>query len=154
MDDDKIPIEYELVRDGLLFDEIEVIETHIGETPDDVAVRMELRAEEDLVQSTGFALIYVLALLSFADARPRGVSGHWYEDDDQFTAADMLRHLRFEGHSLHLYVDYLRGRCLKTTVEIFGEGRVRLETANRGKAATRWVDRIKGKKFLKPVEGG
>jgi hypothetical protein len=99
---------------------------------------MELRAEEDLVQSTGFALIYVLALLSFADARPRGVSGHWYEDDDQFTAADMLRH-------------YLRGWCVRTTVEIFGDGRVRLETVNRGKAATRWVDRIKGKKFLKPV---
>ena len=152
MGDEKIPIEYELVRDSLLFDEIEVVDTHVGETPDDLAVQMELRADEDLGQSTGFALIYALAVLSFADARPRGVSGRWYEDDDQFTAADMLRHLRFEGSSLHLYVDYLRGRCMKTTVEIFGDGKVRLQTVNRGKAATRWVDQIKGKKVLRPVE--
>ena len=95
--------------------------------------------------------LFVLAVLSFADARPRGVSGEWYEDEDQFTAADVIRHLRFERGKLHLYVDYLRGRCVKTTVELSSDGSVRLETANRGQAATRWVDRIKGKSFLKPV---
>jgi hypothetical protein len=31
-----------------------------------------------------------------------------FEDGDRFTAADMLRHLTFEGGRLRLYVDYLR----------------------------------------------
>lgn len=34
-----------------------------------------------------------------------------------------------------MYVDYLRGRCIKTTVEVDSSGKVRLETMNRGKAA-------------------
>jgi hypothetical protein len=153
MTEKSVPIEYELVQDGLLFDEIEVLDTKIAPTVgnEDLHVQIELQTDEDLVQSSAFALIYVLALLSFADARPRGISGQWYDDDDQFTAADMLRHLRFEHGRLYLYVDYLRGRCVKTTIEISSDGRVRLETVNRGQVATRWVDKIRGKSFLRPV---
>lgn len=153
MTDQSIPIEHEWIRYGLLFDEIEIVETKITPTVgnEDLHVEMMLQADEDLVRTTSFALIYVLALLSFADARPRGVSGQWYDDEDQFTAADMLRHLDFQHGKLHLYVDYLRGRCVKTTVEVSSDGRVRLDTVNRGQAATRWVDRLKGKSFLKPV---
>lgn len=153
MTDANIPIEYELVKDALLFDEIEVRDPQLTPTVgnEDLHVRIEMQVEEDLIRSGGFALIYVLALLSFADARPRGVSGHWYEDEDQFTAADMLRHLTFERGALHLYVDYLRGRCVKTEIDVSSNGRVVLQTVNRGQAATRWVDRIKGKRFLNPV---
>jgi hypothetical protein len=46
----------------------------------------------------------------------------------------------------------LRGRCVKTSVDVSSDGRVSLDTVNRGQAATRWVDRFKGKKFLRPVE--
>jgi hypothetical protein len=93
----------------------------------------------------------VLGLLSFHDGRPRGVSDKWF-DDDQFTAADMLRHLRFERGALCVHVDYLRARCMKTDVEMSKDGRVRLKTVNRGQAATRWVDRLRGKKVLRAVE--
>jgi hypothetical protein len=153
MTDQNVPIEHEWIRDGLLFDEIEIVESKITPTVgnEDLHVEMMLQADEELVTTTSFALVYVLALLSFADARPRGISGQWYDDDDQFTAADLLRHLSFERGKLHLYVDYLRGRCVKTTVEVSSDGRVRLDTVNRGQAATRWVDRLKGKSFLKPV---
>ena len=153
MTDENIPIEHELVRAGLMFDEIEVRDTKITPTVgnEDLHVRIALQTEEDLVPAGGLALIYVLALLSFTDARPRGVSGHWYEDDDQFTAGDLLRHLTFEHGKLHLYVDYLRGRCVKTSIDVSSDGQVILETVNRGQAATRWIDRIKGKSFLKPV---
>lgn len=94
---------------------------------------------------------FVLGLLSFADARPRGISGKWYEDDDQSTAADMLRHLRFEHGELQLDVDYLRGRWVKTRIEVKSDGLVVLDTVNRGQAATRWVDEMRGKTFLRPV---
>lgn len=155
MSDENQPIEHQLLRDGTLFDEIEIIESKIEPTVgnEDWSVRIELRVEADLLESCAFGLLFVLGLLSFHDARPRGVSGEWFQDEDQFTAADMLRHLSFERGRLHMYVDYLRGRCVKTTVEVSSDGRVLLETRNRGQAATRWVDRLRGKSFLRPVEG-
>jgi len=153
MTEKTISIEHELIRDGLLFEELEVVQTKITPTVDneDLHVELTLQADADLLRTTAFALIYVLALQSFADARPRGGSGQWYADDDQFTSADLLRHLTFERRTLRLYVDYLRGRCVKTTIEVSPDGRIRLDTVNRGQAATRWVDRMKGKSFLSPV---
>ena len=62
---------------------------------------------------------------------------------------DMLRHLSFERGQLRMHVDYLRGRCIKTTVVASSDGLVVLETTNRGQAATRWVQRLKGEKFLR-----
>jgi len=153
MTDENRPIEHDLIRDGTLFDDLAVIATDIAPTVgnEDLHVRIELQLDEELLESCAFGLVFVLGLLSFAAARPRGISGQWYEDDDQFTAADMLRHLRFERGGLHLDVDYLRGRCVKTQIEVKGDGRVILETVNRGQAATRWVDQLRGKKFLRPV---
>ncbi len=109
------------------------------------------RVEEDLLESCAFGLIFVLGMLSFHDGRPRGVSGKWFEDDDEFTSDDMLRHLTFERGTLRMYVDYLRGRCIKTDVSVSSDGRVELKTVNRGQAATRWVERLKGQSFLKAV---
>lgn len=136
-----LPIEHHLFRDGTLFEEIEITESKIEPTVgnEDWHVRITFRVEEDLIGSCGFGLIFVLGALSFHDA-------------DQFTAADMRRHLSFEHGKLHMYVDYLRGRCVKTSVDVTSDGHVLLETVNRGQAATRWVDRLKGKKFLRPVE--
>ena len=146
-------IEYDLVRDGTLFEHLELLEETVTPTTgdDDLHVRIRFRVEEDLVETCGIGLVYVLGLLSFHDGRPRGISGTWFEDDDEFTAADMLRHLQFTRGRLHMHVDYLRGRCIKTTVEISSDGEVMLETVNRGSAATRWVDRLRGKKFLEVV---
>jgi hypothetical protein len=151
---DEPRIEYQLVQDGTLFEEIEILDTKIVPTVgnEDWAVTIEFRVEEDLIESCAFGLIFVLGLFSFHDGRPRGVSGKWFEDDDEFTAADMLRHLKFERGTLKMYVDYLRGRCIKTDVEVSSDGRIVLRTVNRGQAATRWVDRLKGKKFLRAVE--
>jgi hypothetical protein len=149
------PIEYELIRSGTLFDDLELLDTKIVPTVgnEDWTVTIEFKVDEDLVESCAFGVIYVLGLLSFHDGRPRGVSGKWFEDDDQFTAADMLRHLRFERETLLMSVDYLRGRCMKTDVELSSNGVVRLKTVNRGQAATRWLDRLRGKKSLQAVEG-
>jgi hypothetical protein len=154
MAEERTPIEHDLIRDGTLFDELEILSTTITPTvgDEDLHVRIEIQVDDELIESCAFGLIFVLGVLSFADARPRGVSGNWFEDEDQFTAADMLRHLRFTHGTLHMYVDYLRGRCVKTTLDVFRDGKVILDTVNRGEAATRWVRRLQGKKFLQAVE--
>jgi hypothetical protein len=154
-DDRSIPIEHKLIHDASLID-IEVIESDANPTvgDEDWHVRMQLQVDEDLVETCAHGLIFTIGVLSFHDARPRGISGEWFEDNDQFAAADMLNHITFERGRLHMYVDYLRGRCVKTTVEIGSDGKVLLETVNRGKAALNWVARLQGKKLLKAVLPG
>ncbi len=65
----------------------------------------------------------------------------------------MLRHLKYEHGRLYFYADYVRGRMMKTTVEINPDGVIRLETINRGESAARWVAPLQGKKKLKLIEG-
>jgi hypothetical protein len=154
MTDENEPIELKLARDGTLFESIEILNTKVEPTVgnEDWHVRIELQLDEEMVATCALGFLYVIGVLSFHDGRPRGGSGMWFEDEDQFTAADMLRHTTFEHHKLHMYVDYLRGRCVKTTVELGSDGRALVETVNRGQAATRWVDRLRGKKFLQAVK--
>jgi len=147
------PIEHELIRTGTAA-EFEIVEHLIEPTvgAEDTHVRVKLQMPEDDVESYAFGIIFVLGLLSFHDGRPRGVSGKWFDDDDAWTAADMLRHLEFPSGRLHFHADYVRGRCVKTTVEISPDGAVLVETVNRGEAALRWIDRLKGKSYLQAVE--
>ena len=147
------PIEHDLIRAGTVVD-FEVVDTKVEPTAagDDSHVRLTLQMPEDDVECFAFALVYVLGLLSFHDGRPRGYSGRFFEDDDEWRADDMLRHLEFQRGCLHFYADYVRGRCVKTTVEITSHGIVTVETVNRGEAALRWVDKLKGKNFLRAVE--
>ena len=113
-------------------------------------------AEEDsnLLESCAWGIIYALGLLSFGDARPRGSSDIHFRAADDWTAGDMLRHLRFERGRLYFYADYVRGRMMKTTVEVFPDGKIVLGTVNRGEAATRWVAKLQGKKLMTVLEGG
>lgn len=39
-----------------------------------------------------------------------------FEEKDNWAVGDMLRRLRFERGELHFYADYVRGRCMKTTI--------------------------------------
>jgi hypothetical protein len=115
-------------------------------------VHLTLQIPEDDVESYAFALVYVLGLLSFHDGRPRGYSGKFFDDDDEWRAADMLRHLEFRRGRLYFDADYVRGRCLKTTIEVTRDGIVTIEPVNRGEAAVRWVDKLKGKKYLQAAD--
>ncbi len=157
---DEPPIEYELLRDATLA-EIGVTETQINPTSgDDKHVRIEgrLGLEEDEdgepvndAEHYAFGFIYALGVLSFADARPRGVSGMHFEENDDWAAGDMLRRLHFERGELRFYADYVRGRCMKTTIVVRADGSFMLDTVNRGEAATRWIARLQGKKLLRSV---
>lgn len=163
MQEPEPPIEYELLYDATLARLI-VSETKITPTvsDDDKHVRIEGRfgpAEDDDedeepgsdVEHYAFGLIYALGVLSFADARPRGVSDMHFQEKDDWTVGDMLRHLRFERGELRFYADYVRGRCLKTTIVVRADGTFLLDTVNRGEAATRWIAKLQGKKMLSLV---
>ena len=150
--DENAPIEHRLIHDALLL-EFEVVDTKIEPTvgDDDYHVRIVLKVEEDLLESCAFGLIFTLGALSFHDGRPRGYSGKFFEDDEEWPVADMLKRLEFAHGQLHINADYVRGRCMKTTLDVSSDGTVVLDTVNRGQAATRWVDRLKGKKLLQAV---
>lgn len=154
MSDDQ-PVEHDLIR-SFVGAEIETVETRIQETSNGdkhVVIVGRLAVDDgededvgDLVEAVAFGLIYTLALCSFTDAVPAGNSGEYgFKPDDQLTAADMLRHLRFRRGELHLYVDYLRGRMLKTSVVVRKDGTFELETVNRGTVAVKWIERLQGK---------
>jgi hypothetical protein len=104
--------------------------------------------DEDDVEWAAFGVIYALSMLSFHDARPRGMSEKEFLEDDEWLAADMLRCLQFQRGELHLHADYVRGRMMKTFVTVRRDGTFQLETANRGQAATRWIAMLQGKKGL------
>jgi len=148
------PIEHDLLRTATCV-EIKVTKTEKQPTTaDDWHVRIEGRIgdeENDDVEFAGMGLIYVLGLLSFADARPRGYSEADFISTDEWTAADMVRHFRFERGELAFYADYVRGRCVKTEVRVRADGTFRLTTTNRGEAATRWIARLQGKKLLEVI---
>jgi hypothetical protein len=153
-----LPIEYELLKDVVALN-LKVLDTKIEHFEDNIHVKIvmqdvdpeaETGEEEDsnVIESCAFGLIFALGVLSFADARPRGVSDMHYIEKDDWRVGDMLRHLRFERGRLHFYADYVRGRMLKTTINIDTDGKITLETVNRGEAATRWVAKLQGKKVI------
>jgi hypothetical protein len=74
-----------------------------------------------------------------------------FEEKDEWMVGDLLRRLRFERGELRFYADYVRGRCMKTTIVVRADGGFLLDTVNRGEAATRWIARLQGKKHLRPV---
>jgi hypothetical protein len=102
----------------------------------------------DIAEWASFGLIFALAVFSFADARPRGLSEQDFVDADEFTVSDLFECLRFVNGELRFTSDYLRGRCMKTDITVRKGGRLILSTRNRGKTALRWLDRLQGKKML------
>lgn len=154
MSHDNEPIELDLLRNGtcvelhtaepVIIPLSDADDVHVGER---VRVHIEGRIglqEDDDVEFSAFGLIYTFAALSFSDARPRGYSTFEYQSDDEWTAADMLRHLRFERGELRFYADYVRGRMLKTCVVVRKDGTFLLETMSRGETAMRWLAKLKG----------
>ena len=113
--------------------------------------------EDEVAENTAewgaFGFIFVLALLSFADAKPRNASVIEYQEKDELRLSDFIEHLRFVRGELRFDADYIRGRRLKTRIVVRSNGTVTLETIGRGKSALRWLERIQGKKLLELVGG-
>lgn len=151
-DESKETIEQEWLRTAAVAD-ITVLKSEAQPTPagDDWHMVIDGRIgteDEDDVEWAAFGLIFALGVLSFHDARPRGVSEKDFSDNDDWFSKDMLRNIRFVRGELHFYADYVRGRMLKTTVIVRRDGTFHLQTINRGQAATRWIATLQGKKPL------
>jgi hypothetical protein len=138
-----------------------VIDTQTELSPDkeNVFVRVDLVFEGDdedtdpaeIAEWATFGFLFTLAVLSFHDARPRGISELDYQPSDTFTVADFFDCLLFGRGELRLHTDYLRGRSMKTDVTVRPDGTVTLMTRGRGQSALRWLDQLRGKKRIAVV---
>jgi len=152
----------ELIRSGTLV-EFRILDVQVQPAPDEaefgVRIELQLGTQEEGEELSNdvewgvFGFLFVLGMLSFADARPRGLSEAQFRENDEFCMADFLQGLTFVRGELHFTADYLRGRRMKTTVVVRSEGAVTLSTLGRGKTALRWLDRLQGKKTMRVVDG-
>ncbi len=139
-----------------------VVDTQTELNPDkeNVCVRADLifqGDEEDtdpveIVEWGAFGFLFILATLSFHDARPRGISEVDFLTKDNFTVDDFFECLTYGQHGLHLRADYIRGRSMKTDITIRSDGTVTLTTWGRGQSALRWLDKLQGKKLMDVVQ--
>lgn len=146
-----IPIEHELIKQAAALVDLKVIDTQIEHFMENTRVRITMEEDPEVLESCALGLIFTFGVLSFHDARPRGVSADYTDGVEEWTVADLVRHLRFSKGRVSFYADYVHGRMMKTSVEISPDGKVVLETVNRGEAATRWVARLQGKKVVSLV---
>ena len=144
----------ELIKSALVV-EYKIIDKKIDTIYDEevhVVINARLGNEDDDdVEWAAFGVIYALSGLSFTDARPRGASEMHFDTLDDWTLEDMLRHISFVRGELHFYADYVKGRMMKTRIDVRKDGTFTLETTNRGEAATRWISRLQGKQPLAVV---
>jgi hypothetical protein len=149
---------YELLKTGAVVN-FEVTKTDIHEGPDAAEFGVDIgldfpvdpESEENDLEWGAFGFLFVVGVLSFADARPRESSAIDYVEKDEFQVGDLLSCLRWEHGVLRFYADYLRGRRMKTELLFRPDGTGRLRTTGRGKSALVWLDRLKGKKALQIV---
>lgn len=153
--------EQQLLKTGALV-LFHVVDTQTERSPDkeNVHVRAELVFQGDdedtepaeIVEWGAFGFLFILATLSFHDARPRGMSEVDYHTKDEFTVEDFIECLTYGHQGLHLQADYIRGRSMKTDITIRPDGTVTLTTWGRGQSALRWLDRLQGKKRMDVVQ--
>ena len=157
MTDTKQPAWQYLLESGSMV-EFRVIDSDVTLSPDkeNVAVQVNLVfTSNDEEETDGsetaewgtFGFIYTLASFSFHDARPRGMSGMDFIEDDMFTEKDLFEALSFRHDGIYFHADYVRGRSMKTSISVSSDGKVKIDTWGRGERALRWLDKLQGKSF-------
>lgn len=152
----------ELLESGTLV-EFRVLDVRVQPAPDEAEFGVQIDLQLGTVDEEGdisndvewgsFGFLFVLGVLSFADARPRGMSEAEFREKDQFRVADILKCLSFARGELHFSADYIRGRRMKTDIVVRADGTVTLTTLGRGKSALHWLDRLQGKKTMRVIDG-
>jgi hypothetical protein len=151
---------YKLIENGSLVS-FKIIEQNIEIETDGISsyvyVKLQMTDDEgnpsqDTVEWGAFGFIFVLAVLSFEDARPRGMSGIDYSEHDSFTVSDLFDCLQFANGKLYFDADYISGRCMKMRIEICKDGIVTITTRNRGQSLLHWLERLQGKKKLQLIK--
>jgi hypothetical protein len=150
---------YRLIEQAASVD-FRVEQSDIAKGPDgaEFGVTIELRIIHDPDEgfstddSGALGFLFAIALQSFADARPRGMSEVEYRKTDEFSVSDFVNCLSHTiGGELRFDADYVRGRRMKTRVKLRADGCVVIETIGRGKAAEHWLARLQGSKRLQLI---
>lgn len=120
-------------------------------TDDDFAVHVDCKLLREDVRHAAVPIVFAVAVISFGEAKPRGMSEADYFAGDEFTPADLVEHLHFEHGEIRLDLDHLRGRMVKTHIRISRDGILHIDTVNRGEVLPRWVNWLKGKPHLRAL---
>ena len=105
-----IPIEHELIKQAAALVALTVVDTQIEHFMENTRVRITMQEDPEVLESCALGLIFSLGLLSFLDAKPRGVSADYADGVHELTVGDLVRHLRFTKGRLSFYADYVHGR--------------------------------------------
>jgi hypothetical protein len=113
-------IGHELIKTGSLVS-FRIVEEEVLTAPDEAEFGMRLllrfvseegedhQDEDDVAEDTAeggtFGFMFVLGVLSFAEARPRNMSSVDYHEKAEFTVADFIEGLRFVRGELHFDAD-------------------------------------------------
>ena len=125
-----------------------LVESNLDQAGDIPSQDIKLLIDEDDVETSAFGILYAVSLISFLQARPAGSSVIDYREEDIWSAEDLHRHISFRYGKLHFYADYVRGRLMKTAIEISKDGSVVIETINRADQATQWAEFLLGKRQM------
>lgn len=144
---------FELLKTATLID-FNVVETEVGDLAPEGSMKVVLQfTEPEDVEWGGLAFMFAMAAISFNEARPAGQSDIAYVgDEDEFGVGDLTEQFRFERGHMHIYLDYVRGRMVKTDIDVFADGKVVIQTVNRGRSLGRWLDLLKGRRHLAAVD--
>jgi hypothetical protein len=151
-----------LLRTGVIVP-VRIVEEQVipGADEGEFALRLALSFDDDdspeegradVVEWGALGFMFVVAVLSFGDARPRGMYELEYKPADEFKISDLVGALKYRVGELHLDTDYVRGRRMKTCVVVRPDGTGLLKTIGRGKAALRWIARLKGEKPVRALD--
>jgi len=160
-------IGYDLLKTGTLVS-FRILKEEVLQAPADEAefgLRVHLRFvaeegeedidEDEIAENTAewgsFGFLFILAVLSFAEAKPRNASILEYAEKDELKLADFIERLRFVRGELHYDANYIRGRRIKTRIAVRSDGTVTVDTVGRGKSVLRWLERVQGKKLMQLV---
>ncbi len=128
--------------------EYELVDSCLNQLADIPSQEIKIKIDEDEVETSAFGIIFSISLLSFLQGRPAGISAIDYQEQDFWSVEDFHRHLFFDHGKLRFDADYVRGRLIKTVIEISKDGTFVIETRNRADLASQWVECLLGKRSL------
>ena len=72
-----IPIEHELIKQAAALVDLQAIDTKIDHFMENTRVRITMQEDPEVMESCALGLIFTFGVLSFLDAKPRGVSADY-----------------------------------------------------------------------------
>jgi len=131
---------------------IEIISNEYNEFHGNEHQNIVFQIKEEEPDLFAFGVLFTLSLMSFTYAAPRGYSENEFIPDEEWHLEYFLQGLEFERGRLKYSGDYVSGRHMKTTIIFEPDGRVTLDTRNRGKGADRWMIHLQGKKHIQEIQ--